>query len=348
MTVLMVLWTLLLGCEAPPEQGGGPPAALVEVAEATAGPLTDRWTTLGDVRSTGRAELAAAADGTLTEVRVREGDRVASRDVLALVDPDLARAQLAAAKAALAGGQVDLDLARSELSRIERLPAGVLSESEQDTARSQVASLEAQVQGLQAAVDQALARLERHRVRAPFDGVVAARHVDAGDYVGPGTPVLDVVSDGELEIHVDVPPELLPLLGPDQPATLSVRGEPVQARVLAVVPALSPSSRTARVRLSPEGQATWLLPGAAVEVAIEVVRDGGVVVPRDALVLGPADPTVVKVSEGAAESLVVQVLATAGERALVHADGLAIGDQVVTRGNERLRPGQALTIGSLE
>jgi multidrug efflux pump subunit AcrA (membrane-fusion protein) len=111
------------------------------------------------------------------------------------------------------------------------------------------------------------------------------------------------------------------------------------------VRALDPTTRTAKLRLVPEEVPPWLMAGSSVEVAFAIERDGeGVVVPRDALVLGAVDTRVFEVVDGQAQPIVVEVVATANEEALVVGSGLEVGDQVVIRGNERLRPGQAVRI----
>ena len=68
------------------------------------------------------------------------------------------------------------------------------------------------------------------------------------------------------------------------------------------------------------------------------------VVPRDALVVGVVGTRVMKVVGAKVEPIEVEVIATADADALARATGLAPGDRVVTRGNERLRPGQAVTV----
>jgi multidrug efflux pump subunit AcrA (membrane-fusion protein) len=88
-----------------------------------------------------------------------------------------------------------------------------------------------------------------------------------------------------------------------------------------------------------------MLPGASLDVEFSIVRDEeGVVVPRDALVYGAVGVRVVRVEDGKATPVGVEVIATVDDQALVRGEGLAAGDSVVTRGNERLRPGQDVQI----
>ena len=113
----------------------------------------------------------------------------------------------------------------------------------------------------------------------------------------------------------------------------------------AYLPSMKPESRSA---------GSWLVPGAPVDVGFPVhyetasVSDStgasAVLVPRDALVLGAVDVRVLVVEDGVARPVQVEIRASAGERALIVGPGLKPGDQVVTRGNERLRPGQEVKI----
>jgi membrane fusion protein, multidrug efflux system len=334
--ILPLLLVLGACSSAPAEQGGGgASAALVRIETATDGPLSDQWTVPGEVRALDAAELAAGAAGPVARVTVREGDRVEAGQDLLVVDPAPARARLSASRAAAAETEAALERARRELSRVERIEGAVLSDSERDTARADVATLAARRDSLRAQAREAAVTLERHTVQAPFAGVIQSRYVDPGDWVTPGQRVLDLVSVDRVDVRVDVAQALARQVRPDDPVTLG----PVTGTVAAVVPALDPSTRTATVRAIPDQQGV-LVPGSSVSVTFPVQRQDpeGAVVPRDALILGPVDTKVARVAEGHAEIVTVDVLATAGDRVLV--TGVAPGDPVVVRGNERLRPGQ--------
>ena len=101
-----------------------------------------------------------------------------------------------------------------------------------------------------------------------------------------------------------------------------------------------------RLRLTPDEPTVWLLPGAAVDVVLTVERsaEGALVIPRDALVYGVTTTQVVKSEEGKAAPVPVEVIARGRDEVLIRAEGLAAGDTVVTRGNERVFPGQPLIV----
>jgi RND family efflux transporter MFP subunit len=306
--------------------------------------MQDQWRFLGEVRAVSRAGLASGVSGTVTKLRAREGDRVKKGQLLVEVDSALAIARVGVALAEEAQIKETVDQAKRELERLAGLEKDVVPEVELERAGSRVHGLAAQLRAKEAATQEARAQLALHRVTAPFPGVVASRQVDLGDWVRPGDPVLELVSTEHVEILVDASQDLFRRVKPGDEATL-IGPTNSKAEVAGVVPALNRTTRTVRVRLVPKDEATSLIPGSAVNVEFAVdLSDEGVVVPQDALLAGATSAKIVKIVEGKAKPLQVQILAKAEEDALVRADGLVVGDLVVTRGNERLRPDQPVKI----
>ena len=324
-----------------------PPAAAPVVAAAVRdGSLADEWVFLGEVRPLAAAELAAGADGEVKRVEVRVGDRVEAGRLLLELDTALVRARVAAARASTVEGAEELAQAERDRLRAERLGETILPQAEIERDVSRAQTLDARTKRLHASAREAKAELGRHRVVAPFDGVIAARHVDPGDWVAPGDRVLELVDDTRVEILVAGSAELAQRVQAGARATVRSGSSSVGAEITGVVRALDPATRTARVRLVPDDVPPWLMAGAGVEVVFSIERDGeGVVVPRDALVLGAVDTRVFEVvDDGTVRPVVVEVVATARDEALVTGEGLVAGGRVVVRGNERLRPGQSVTV----
>lgn len=344
--------------EAGPAPRGEPPPAPVEVAVARDGELIDEWVFVGEVRSLRSAELALGAGGEIVMIEVREGDRVEAGALLVEIDEREASARLSAAVSGKRESERELEQARREADRAAALGGGILPGEEIEQQASRAESLEARKLRLGAEISAAKADLSDHRLVAPFAGVVAARHADLGQWVDPGETVLELVATEAVEVLVDIRPELAAQVQSGGHATLRPAGglrggesQPedatVKAEVLGVVPSLDPGTRTLKVRLRPIEPRRWLLPGAPVDVGFAVHHHAAgeqVIVPRDALVLGAVDTRVLVVVDGAAKPIQVEVRATAGDEALVVGPGLAVGAVVVTRGNERLRPGQPVQV----
>jgi RND family efflux transporter MFP subunit len=364
-----------VGCQASPDaKAGAPPPgaapatppALVEVATVRTGNIDERWVFLGIARSLADATLAAGAAGEVIEVGVREGDHVDAGKILVLTDDSLTRARYSSAKATRAARRSELQQAERDRKRAEQLGEVVVPRSEIEAAEARAQSLESQTSALGATVREQKAALDRHFVRAPFAGTVRTRLVDPGDWVNVGDPVLELFAEGQLEVLVDASADLAAYVQEGGKAQLVSGEHSADAEIRGIVRALDPVTRTIKLRVLPTDPqaASWLVPGASVDVGFEITRGGdGVVVPRDALVQGPVDTKVVRIvpassagdatntngpapSGEVAEHVVVEIVALGEREAIVRAKGgqtLTAGDTVVIRGNERVRPGQPVT-----
>ncbi len=329
---------------APDEDQPEPPAARVEVESVRSGALLQVWTVVGDVTADARASLASGASGAIETITVDVGDRVRQGAVLARVDPRLPEARLAVAKAEVERAARSLDLAKVELKRIKDLKPGIVPPIQVDRARSEVDTAKADLASAEAARLEAQTQLDLHRVVAPFDGVVASRQADPGDWVEPGDPLLEFLSMENVDVIVELPEVLLSQVE----VGFVARTAAGPLEVVGIVPALDPVQRTARARLAPRDAevAAGLRPGSAVDVEFEVPiqAEGAVLVSADALLQSPSETRVVKVKDGTAEILVARVVARTDTEALVEAEGLVPEDRVVVRGNERLKPGAELQL----
>jgi RND family efflux transporter MFP subunit len=347
----------LLGCGGDAEGpaggapgGGGRPPSRVAVGVVESGPLAVRHRLTGRTAAEQEATLAAGANGAVGRVRVRVGDVVQAGDLLFDVDPSVARADLAAARATAATAAEEEAQAGRDAERFRGAGPEAVAATQIEQAESRAEQLARRRAELSARVRQTRSRLAQQIVRAPFAGQVVQRLADPGDWVSAGTPVLQLVSMDRVEVHAAVDPVLLARLSEGQEATLRFGGEALPARVAGVVRVIDSATGTAPLRLVPatEERPAWLLPGRFLDVEIELPEDGGVVVPRDAVAYGVRGARVVRVVDGAARVVPVQVLVQSGERALVVGEGLAVGQQVVTRGNERLRPDEAVVVDGAE
>jgi RND family efflux transporter MFP subunit len=263
------------------------------------------------------------------------------------LDDSLARAELGEAVANRRRFEVEHEHAETEAERFKKLEQEqVASGIEAKREQNQAASLDAARKGAVANVSARAQRVERHRIVAPFDGVISRRHVDPGAWLAPGEPALHLVTDERVEVLVRVPESVLDQLDSITSASLVDGKRRTAAAITNSVKALDRSTRTGLLRIAPVDSPPWLRAGASVEVVFELKREGGLVVPRDALVYGVAHTSIVRVKAGKAEPIHVEVLEKAGDAVMVKSDKLKGGDVVVVRGNERLRPGQPLTVGS--
>lgn len=153
-----------------------------------------------------QATVAAQVPGTVLALTVKAGEAVRSGQVLARLDTRDADTGVQRSAAALAQAQAEAANAQTHLQRTRDLRAqGFVSQAALDVAETQARAAQAGVQAAQAANAQASLARGFATVTAPFDGVVLATHLDAGDLAAPGRAVLTLYAPGALRAEVQVP-----------------------------------------------------------------------------------------------------------------------------------------------
>lgn len=315
----------------------------VEVSEAQVRAMAPVSWAAGTVVSLDDADISAEVDGRLVTV-ADEGDQVEKGGILARIDDVLIKAELAAAKADVAREEAALTFLRRELDRLQRLAKqNNAAQTQLEQTLSQRDATQNQLEAAKARLQIAQERLDRTVMRAPFAGVVVRRAKRAGEWVSSGDEVLQLVDTQRLEIETTAPVILKAYLSLGQ--VLSVEGSQQQgaARLRAVVPVADTQSRLMRLRLEiTEGD--WLA-GQSVKVALPTALPQEVLsVPRDALVIRRGGSYLFKLNaESMAQQVFVETGIASGDFIQVIGE-LASGDQVVIRGNERLLPGQPVSV----
>ncbi len=234
-------------------------------AQRTAVP--DYTEATGTVRAAQSAQLSSQVMGTITRVNVHEGEAVRRGQVLITIDEAQPRAAyqsatagLQASQQSIAAADADYALAQSTMQRYQMLyDKKSVSPHEYDEVKARLEAAKARRDAAhansaqaQAAVSEANTTVGFTRIRAPFDGLVIAKLSDAGAMAAPGVPLL-VVEDPShfrLEANVDESQIGLVKLGAGVPVVLdSLGGQTLSGKVVEIVPAADPASRTFTVKI---------------------------------------------------------------------------------------------------
>lgn len=223
---------------------GEPPAASAEAARSSGTVYVIRDTVLqatfdatGTAAPIRQATLSTKLMGTVTDVLVREGDRVVAGQPLARMD-----ARELGAKAAQVRANIDAATAghRDATAQVERIRAlyrdSAATRAQLDAAEAGYSRAEAGLAAARAASDELDAVAAYATIRAPFAGTVTQRFVDPGAFAAPGAPIVSVLDDRQLRITVFATPELARALRRGQVVDGAVEGRPVRASVEGTVP----------------------------------------------------------------------------------------------------------------
>ncbi len=306
-----------------------PPAPEVATVTVMPRPTERTLTAVGTLEPVARVLVAAQAEGVVTAVHVREGDRVRAGQVLVELDSRELEAELAQAEAAL-------EEADATLKRVEQLRAdGLVPEQELDSARAAQRIAAAKVDALHT-------RLSFTRITAPVAGVVVSRQVEVGNLASPRSALLELASGDGLLLRVPVSELEVVKLAAGDPATVTVDALPgttVAAHIQRLFPAADSASRQVTVELRIDDPPAPVRYGflARAHLVVERIPDA-LTVPEEAVQRGAEGGFVWVVTDGTAQLRQVEVGDRFDGRALI-TSGLAAGDRVVVQGTARLRDG---------
>lgn len=311
----------------------------------------------GEVRAREEPQLSFRVAGKIAKRFVDAGSRVKAGDALAQLDASDLLLAREAARAAVTSAESDLALAKSELDRYKNLL------DRQLVSRSLYDSREASYRAAQARATQARAeaRVSGNQsgyavLRAPRDGVIAARLAEAGQVVAAGQTVFVLAVDGEREVAISIPEQSVDQypLGRDLAVELwSASGKRFPGKLRELAPAADPQTRTFAARVSFVAPGVNIDLGQSARVYAQDGNGGDLSLPLSALVGkdGQSAVWVIRaqsVGEGEArrtQSVVHLVPVKVGafdEDRVPVLSGLKADDWVVSAGVHLLREGQAV------
>jgi RND family efflux transporter MFP subunit len=330
--------------------GGASPVRYTEVVERE----VRRSVRLpGTVEARDASLVAAEVEGLVEDLAAREGETVRRGAPLAVLRRTNLELQARRARGELEEARARLDLAESNYERSRELREdGVISEREYDDAFSELAAWKGRIDSLVALIERVEIDLERCVIRAPFDGVVVEERTETGQWISVGDAVAEVVSLDRLEVRVDVAERYFPELAVGTRASVSFESMPdvvAEGEVIAVVPRADPQARTFPVKVRVPNPDRRIGVGMLARVDLPLGEPyRATLVPKDAVVVQGPRQTVYRIDgEGLVETVGVAVGRGIGSWIVVEGP-LAPGARVVTRGNERLLPGQAVRGSPLE
>ena len=351
----------------------GPPPATVIVAPVVMEAVQEKRQVIGTLQAVNRAEVAAQEPGAVVEVNVDVGDVIEKGAVILSLDDRRLKASLEEAKSMLTAAAATVEERKAEAARAEsdlKMKEGMF----QARAVSQSEFLDSQRQSLvaaarvKAAEDEALAtessfklmevRLADLQVKAPFAGRIVERHIDPGEWIDPGNPVVTLISSGTVEAWLNVPERFVSAVKDgENPIVIVADGAGIssEAKSIRLVADIDPVTRLFPVVVEIDDKGGALAPGLSVHAELPVGEAGEFLsVPVDAVIDTFQGASVFKVAPSSgggmpiAERVVVDVKFRRDGNTYIVTDSLKPGEQIVVEGNERLFPGTQLMIETAE
>lgn len=310
---------------------------------------------VGTVRARTSAVVSTRIPGSISVLRVREGDRVKKGQLLIQLDARENQATAAVATAAIDEARRGLDeaLSRKKLSdttfdryqnlykeqAVSRQEFDV-RQTEKDMASQGVARAEARLRQAQEGAKASGAMSDYTKIVAPISGVIAAKQADLGATVFPGQPLLTIEDEGSYQLELALPESDAARVKPGSPlqVTLDSTGSTFAAKVAEVVPTADPGSRTftAKVTLTQKGLKSGMFGRAAIALGTTV---DGITLPKKAVVERGALTSVwIVEKDNSARMRIVKAGRVNGDRVEILV-GLSDGDRVIVGGVEKVSEG---------
>jgi membrane fusion protein (multidrug efflux system) len=326
------------------EDKGAVAAVPVEVAATKRAEMAAIYSGTSPIEAERRAGVVAKVQGEIRQILVDEGQRVREGQLLARLDGDQIRLEVALAEATMR--KFERDYARNT----ELQAKGLVSATAID-------NLKYELEAAKATWELARLQLSYTDIRSPIAGTVTVRAervkigntvMPAGGVIATSDSALFVVEDlDSLILRVNVPERELAKLSVGQLAELSfdaVPGRSFAGQVALISPYVDAATATFGVRIRVTETGGLLRPGMFARVAIVYERKPDALqIPRTALLDGDGPPKVFVVHDGKAAERAVSLGLSNGAMIEV-VEGLKDGEQVVVVGQGAVKPGAAVRI----
>jgi RND family efflux transporter MFP subunit len=282
----VALLIFIAGCDgevAPTRDAAPPPRFATSLLAVEAVPVVRALN--GVVEAVNEATVSAQTSGRVGEVLFDVNDVVPAGAVILRLRAREQGAELDRAEAALAEAQARAGEARDRFARIEGMYARrVVPKATLDEATAARDATNAQVAAARASVERAREGVSYTEVRAPYGGVVTRRHVEVGESVSAGTPLMSGLSLEDLRVAVDVPQSMVDAVRARGEVGIVFDSTRVRADAVTVFPVADPATGTFHTRLDLPSGTEGLRPGMHVKAEFVVGEADRMLVPSGSLV----------------------------------------------------------------
>jgi HlyD family secretion protein len=311
----------------------------------------------GVLRAENQVEIGTEVMGRVTEIAVREGDKVKKGDLLCRIDPSTYRARLSQARAQLRISESRLEKARLDVERYGKLhDESLISQEEFERVKTEYDIAEAQLETGQFTVSEALENLNKTTLRSPVQGEVVGLNMEEGETVvmgiigTPGSVIMTIADRSRMLVRAMVDETEIVKVKPGQRATIEVDAFPdttLEGEVARIggMPVTdyggSEQAVNFPVEVTVKGKETGLYPGMTATCNIVVAKkDSVVVIPYGALgrrKVEEDEKDVVFIAEAGSAKMVPVKIGVTGDKQAEVVDGVTSGDTLVVGPYKTLR-----------
>ncbi len=222
----------------------------------------------GTVEAINRSTISAQTPGEVIAINFDVNDFVNKGEVVIQLKGKQQAASLAQAKATLAESEARLKQAKQEHSRIKEIYVKKLvAKSSLDKASAELKAAIAREKVALAAIEKTQEQMGNTQIRAPYSGIVSKRHVELGEFVNTGQPLMTGISLEKLRVNVNVPQKIIADVRKQKQAFVETsEGVVIKTSSMTFFPFANPQSHDFMVRVQLDETVTDIFPGSFVKV----------------------------------------------------------------------------------
>lgn len=289
----------------------------------------------GAIEAVNQATVAAQASGRVLELPFDVGDFVAKGSVIVRLRDTEQRARADSATAALTDAQARLAEAQLTHDRIKDVfDKNMVAKAVYDKSATDLKSAKARVEAAASATKEAHEGLGYTTIRAPYSGIVVARHIEVGEIAAVGKPLMTGLSLEDLRVVVDIPQEHIgPLRKHRRARIILPDGRSFVAEQLRLPPSADPKTQSFHVQMTlPKGPGIDygdVFPGTLVKVAFTTGEEEQLLAPAASIVHhGEITGVYVVGANGALNFRYIRTATPTGEGRIPIVAGLAAGENI--------------------
>lgn len=308
----------------------------------------------GELTAFQQVDLYAKVSGFVKSLNVDIGTEVSAGQLLLTLEAPELTSQLAAAESRLRSVEASYTASLAAFNRIVEAAKtpGTVSQNDIDQATARKNSDHANLEAARASFKEVAVMKSYLEIRAPFSGMITARNVNLGAYVGPSgkgseLPVLTLQEQKKLRLAVSVPEEYTGYIKAGDEIKFRVKSLPAQnftAAVKRMAGALDLRLRSERIEMDVLNPGKALLPGMVAEVNIPLTaKDSSFVVPKTALVNSNEGVYVIGVVDGKTQRVTVKKGRSINDQVEVFGE-LQRNQHLLVKANEEIKDGTEVVI----
>lgn len=305
----------------------------VEAIIAQSKPLDNNLNITGSLEANESVNLKSEVSGVVSAIYFKEGQTVKKGQLLLQLNDEELRAEMEKLQFSKKLNE-DIEFRQKQLLKKE-----AISREEYEMALTTLNTSIADLRIKQV-------QLNKHKIRAPFDGVIGLREVSVGSYLNPSDAIANIYSINPIKVEFSIPGRYTSELNVGDKITFTVDAyeEEFKGSIYAIEPQIDPETRSIRIRAVCENREGKLLPGQFAKIILTISTfENTIMIPTESVIPELNAKKVYVYENGKAITKTIETGIRTSQTIQV-VSGLNSGDTVITTGILQMQPNMELDV----